>query len=53
MFLTVTDVSKTCAVVIFRAKVSCTVRQLIILNSGIDLIGHRSHDVIGRLSIKP
>ena len=37
---TVTDVSATCAVVIFRVKVSC-----------IDLTGQKRRDVFGRLPI--
>ena len=46
-----TDVSTTCAVVIFRVKVSCvtTVDGTLV----IDLIGQLRRDVIGRLSVKP
>ena len=46
LLLTVTDVSTTCAVVIFRVKGSCI--ELVI-----DLIGQLRRDVIGRLSLKP
>ena len=49
-----TDVSTTCAVVIFRVKVSCiTSVDGIILDLVIDLIGQLCRDVIGRLSVKP
>ena len=49
--MTVTDVSTTCAVVIFRVKVSCvTSVDGIILWL---LIGQLRRDVIGRLSVKP
>ena len=49
--MTVTNVSTTCAVVIFRVKVSCitSVDGMKL----VDLIGQLSHDVIGRLSVKP
>ena len=47
----VTDVSTTCAVVIFRVKASCvTSVDGIILWL---LIGQLRRDVIGRLSVKP
>ena len=51
LLLTVTDVSTTCAVVIFRVKVSCvtTVDGTLV----IDLIGQLRRDVNGRLSVKP
>ena len=53
LLLTVTDVSTTCAVVIFRVKVSC-----ITLDDGIklwlfDLTGQLKCDVIGPQSFKP
>ena len=53
LLLTVTDVSTTCAVVIFRVKVSC-----ITLADGIklwlfDLTGQLKCSVIGPLSVKP
>ena len=46
-----TNVSTTGAVVIFRVKVSCitSVDGMKL----VDLIGQLSHDVIGRLSVKP
>ena len=49
--MTVTNVSTTCAVVIFRVKVSCitSVDGMKL----VDLIGQLSHYVIGRLSVKP
>ena len=44
--MTVTDVSTTCAVVIFRVKVSCI--------TPVDgMISQLRRDVIGRLSVKP
>ena len=51
--LTVTDVSTTCAVVIFRVKVSCItsvdgIHDTLVM----DLIGQLRRDVIGRLSVK-
>ena len=48
-----TDVSTTCAVVIFSVKVSCITSVDGIKNSGFDLIGQLSRDVIGRLLVKP
>ena len=49
LLLTVTDISTTCAVVIFSVKVSCiTSVDGIILWL---LIGQLCHDVIGRLSV--
>ena len=49
--MTVTDVSTTCAVVLFSVKVSCvTSVDGIILWL---LIGQLRRDVIGRLSVKP
>ena len=54
MLLTVTDVWTTCAVVIFRVKVSCiTSFDVILKTQVIDLIGQLSRDVLGRLSVKP
>ena len=48
-----TDVLTTCAVVIFRVKVSCITSVDGILETlVIDLIGKFSRDVIGRLSVK-
>ena len=54
LLLTVTDVSTTCAVVIFRVKVSCiTSVDGQFYTPVIDLIGQLRRDVIGRLSVKP
>ena len=47
------DVSTTCAVVIFRVKVSCITSVNGIILSVIDLIGQLRRDVIGRLSVRP
>ena len=47
-----TDVSTTCAVVIFRDKVSC-ITSVDGIYSGYDLIGQLRGNVIGRLSVKP
>ena len=46
-----TDVSTTCAVVIFRVKVNCITSVNGIKNSGFDLIGQLSGDVIGHLLV--
>ena len=48
-----TDVSTTCAVVIFRVKVSCIASVDGIKNFGFDLIGELSRDVVGHLLVKP
>ena len=52
-----TDVSTTCAVVIFRVKVSCITSVDGIIEVYytlvIDLIGQLCRDVIGHLSVKP
>ena len=49
-----TDVSTTCAVVIFRDKVSCIASIDGILKTlVINLISQSCRDVIGRLSVKP
>ena len=57
LLLTVTDVSTTCAVVIFRVKVSCITSVDGIIEVYytlvIDLIGQLRRDVISRLSVKP
>ena len=50
--LTATDVSTTCAVVIFRVKISC-ITSVDDFTLVIDLIGQFSDDVPGRLSVKP
>ena len=47
------DVSTTCAVVIFRVKVSRITSVDGIILWVIDLIGQLRRDVIGRLSVKP
>ena len=46
------DVSPTCAVVIFRVKVSCVKSLHGILTMVIDLIVQLSCDLIGRLSVR-
>ena len=51
--MTVTDVSTTCAIVIFRVKMSCITSVDGIKTLVIELIGHLSRDVIGRLYVKP
>ena len=48
-----TDVSTTCAVVIFTVKVNCITSVDGIILLLIDLIGQLPWDVIGRLSGKP
>ena len=54
LLLTVTDLSTTCAVIIFTIKVSCiTSVDGITLWFNIDLIGQLRPDVNGRLSVKP
>ena len=54
LLLTVTDVSTTCAVDIFRVKVSCiTSVDGQLYTPVIDLIGQLRRDVIVRLSVKP
>ena len=50
--MTVTNVSTTCAVVIFRVKVSC-ITSVDGNTLVIDMIGQLRHDVTGRLSVKP
>ena len=53
LLLTMTDVLTTCVVVIFRVKVSCITSVDGMKLSVIDLTDQFSHDVIGRLSVKP
>ena len=53
LLLTVTDVLTTCVVVIFRVKVSCITSVDGMKLWLLTLIGQFSHDVIGRLSVKP
>ena len=48
-----TDVSTTCAVVIFRVKVCCITAVDGNYTLVIDLIGQLRRDVIGRLSVEP
>ena len=48
LLLTVTDLSTTCALVIFRVKVSC-ITSVNGIKVAIDLINHLCRDVIGRL----
>ena len=50
-----TDVSTTCAVVIFRVNKVSRITSIdgIMKTLVIDLIGQISRDVIGRLSVKP
>ena len=50
---TVTAVSTTCTVVIFRVKVSCITSVVCIILGLIVLIGQLSCSFIGRLSVKP
>ena len=50
--LTATDGSTTCAVVIFRVKVSC-ILSVDGITLVVDLIGQLRRDVIGRRSVKP
>ena len=51
--MTVSDVSRTCAVVIFRVKVTRITSLDGILTLVIDLIGQFSSDIISGLSVKP
>ena len=53
LLLTVTDVSTTCAVVIFTVKVSSITSVDGIILWLLGLIGQLRRDVIGRLSVKP
>ena len=51
VLLTVTDISTTCAEVIFRVKVICNTSVESYLTFAV--IGQLSRDVVGSLSVKP